>query len=148
MAREWHGAQANGDVLLALPATTELAEGGAEGGEVAMKRRMRTRLEDDIAFGIEDESAHISDDRAAAGQKHTEDQTDEGLAAVGQVVEDLAALDLPQSDAVGGNRPFNVAVHLDADGVAGGVIQDLDGLDAADLKEDAFTDYRRWPPRR
>jgi hypothetical protein len=45
-------------------------------------------------------------------------------------------LDLSQGDAVGGNRPLNVVVDLDADGVAVGVVQDLDGLYAADLEED------------
>jgi hypothetical protein len=101
-----------------------------------MKRRVGTGLEGDVAFGVKDESAHIGDDGAAVGQEHAEDQTDEGLAAVGQVVEGLAVLDLPEGDAVGGDRPFNVAVDLDADRVAGGVVQNLDGLYAADLEED------------
>ena len=93
---------------------------------------MGTGLEDDIAFGIEDESAHIGDDGAAVGQEHAKDQADEGLAAVGEVVEGLSVLDLPESDAVGGNRPLDVAVDLGADGVAGGVVQDLNGPDAAE----------------
>ena len=79
MAREWHGGQANG-TFCCCGQRRSLAEGGAEGGEVAMKRRMGTGLEDDVAFGIEDESAHIGDDRAAVGQEHAEDQADPALA--------------------------------------------------------------------
>jgi hypothetical protein len=115
------------DVLLALPALPSSAESGAKGGEVAVERRVRTRLEDDIPFGVKDESAHIGDDRAATGQEHAEEQADVGLGTLDQIVKGLSVLDLPQGDPVGGNRPFNVAVDLDADGVAGGVVQDLDG---------------------
>src|SRR4029450_13701151 len=104
--------------------------------EVAMECRVGTGLEGDVAFGIEDESAHIGDDGAAVGQEHAKDQTDESLAAVGQGVEGLSGLDLPEGDAFGGSRPLDVAVDLGADGVAGGVVQDLDGLYAADLEED------------
>src|SRR4029450_11289879 len=93
-------------------ATAKLAEGGAEGGEVSVQRRVRTGLEDDVAFGVEHQSAHIGDYGASVGQEHAEDQADESLAVVGQVVEGLAVLDLPQGDAVGGNRPLDVAVDL------------------------------------
>jgi hypothetical protein len=39
-----------------------------------VERRVRTRLEDDISFGVEDESAHVGDCGSAAGQEHAEDQ--------------------------------------------------------------------------
>ena len=97
---------------------------------------MRACLEDEVAFGVEDESAHVGDGGSAAGQKHAEDQADVGFGALDQIVEDLSVLDLPQGDAVGGNRPFNVLVDLDADGVAGGVVQDLNDFYAANLEED------------
>jgi hypothetical protein len=63
----------NGTFFCFYRATAKLAEGGAEGGEVAMKRRMGTGLEDDVAFSVKDESAHIGDDRAAVGKEHAED---------------------------------------------------------------------------
>ena len=93
-------------------------------------------LEDEVAFGVENESAHIGHYGAAAGQKHPEGQADLGIRALDHVVEGLAALDLPEGDPVGRERPFNVAVDLKADGVAGGVEQDLEGLDAADVDLD------------
>ena len=101
-----------------------------------MKGRVGTRLEDQVAFGVKDQAAHVGDDRATAGQEDAEEQADLGVGALDQVDEGLSVLDRPQGDAVGGNRPFNVAVNLDANGVAGGVVQDLDGLYAADLEED------------
>ena len=97
-----------------------------------MPGRVGTCLEDDVAFGVKDESAHIGDDRAAAGQEHAEDQADVVFGAFDQVEEDLSALDLPEGDPVSENIPLNVAVDLDPDGIAGGVVQDLDGLDAAE----------------
>jgi hypothetical protein len=89
-----------------------------------------TCLEDGVAFGVKDESAHIGDGRAAAGQEHAEDQADVGFGALDQVDEDLSALDLPEGGPVSEKRPLNVAVDLD--GIVGGVVQDLDGLDAAE----------------
>jgi hypothetical protein len=101
-----------------------------------MKRRVGTRLKDDIPFGVEDESAHVGNNRAAARQEHAEDQADVGFGALDQVDEDLSALDLPEGDPVGRERSLQVAVDLDADGVAGGVVQDLEGLYAADVDLD------------
>jgi hypothetical protein len=89
-----------------------------------MPGRVGTCLEDDVAFGVKDESAHIGDDRAAAGQEHAEDQADVVFGAFDQVEEDLSALDLPEGDPVSENIPLNVAVDLDPDGIAGGVVQD------------------------
>ena len=108
MACEGHGGQANGTFFCCCGQRRSSAEGGAEGGEVAMKRRVGTGLKGDVAFGVKDESAHIGDDGAAVGEEDAKDQTDEGLAAVGQVVEGLAVLDLPEGDPVGGKRPLNV----------------------------------------
>ena len=75
-----------------------------------MQGRVGTCLEDGVAFGVKDESAHIGDGRAAAGQQHAEDQADVGFGALDQVDEDLSALDLPEGDPVSEKRPFNVAV--------------------------------------
>ena len=101
-----------------------------------MERRVGACLEDEVAFGVENESAHIGHYGAAAGQEHPEGQADLGIGALDQVDEYLAALDLPEGDPVGRERPLNVAVDLKADGVAGGVEQDLEGLVAADVDLD------------
>src|SRR5215218_959609 len=78
-----------------------LVECGAECGEVAVERRVRACLEDEVAFGVEDESAYVGDDGAAGRQEHAEGQADLGVCALDQVDEDLSALDLPEGDPVG-----------------------------------------------
>ena len=90
-----------------------------------MECRVGTGLKGDVALGVEDKSAHVGDDGPAAGQEHAEDQADVGFGALDQIEEGLSVLDLPQGDAVGGNRALNVVVDLDADGVAGGVVQEV-----------------------
>jgi hypothetical protein len=47
----------------------------------------------------------MSDDRAATGQGHAEDQADVGFGALDQVEEDLSAVDLPEGDPVSENVP-------------------------------------------
>ena len=64
-----------------------------------------TCLEDDVAFGVKDESAHIGDDRAAAEQQHAQDQADVGFGALDQVDDDQFAVDLPEGDPVSEKRP-------------------------------------------
>jgi hypothetical protein len=57
------------------------AECGAECGEATVKRRVGTRLKDDVAFCVEDESAHVCDDGPPIWQEHAEDQADVGFRA-------------------------------------------------------------------
>ena len=72
----WHAsgtAAGKRDVLLVLLALPSSAESGAEGGEVAVECRVGTGLEDEVAFGVEDESAHLGDGGSAVGQEHAEE---------------------------------------------------------------------------
>jgi hypothetical protein len=74
--------------LLIRPTIRSLAECGAEGGESPCRTGWGTCLEDGVAFGVKDESGHIGDGRAAAGQEHAEDQADVGFGALDQVDDD------------------------------------------------------------
>ena len=59
MARQWHGGQVTGMFFWLHRRRRNLAEGGAESGEVAVERRVGTGLEGDVAFGVKDEAAHV-----------------------------------------------------------------------------------------